>query len=61
AMPLVSWVHAEADVKKTEYIDSNVQIVFEATPEFAEKIKKRVHELKGKFEATHPPKDEKAA
>lgn len=54
AMPLVSWVHSEADVKETNYVDNTVQVVFEANPEFAEKIKKRVKDLDGKFEASTP-------
>jgi len=57
AMPLISWVHTEADVKKTDYLNNNIQIVFEAPPDFAEKIKKRVNELNGKFEATYSPKN----
>jgi hypothetical protein len=37
-------------VKKTSYTDNSVQVVFEANPEFAEKVKKRVRELDGRFE-----------
>ncbi len=55
AMPLVSWVHSEADVKKTDYTNNTVQVVFEADPEFAEKVKNRVKELNGKFETYTPP------
>ena len=49
-MSLVSWVHKEADVKKTDYTENSVQMVFEASPEFAEKVKNRVEKLSGKFE-----------
>jgi GTP-binding protein HflX len=56
AMPLVSWVHTEADVKKVNYTNDTVQIDFDAPPEFAEKLKKRVEELHGKFEAETKPK-----
>ena len=55
AMPLVSWVHSEADVKKTDYTNNTVQVVFEANPEFAEKVKNRVKELNGKFETDTQP------
>jgi hypothetical protein len=33
-----------------------VQVVFEATPSFAEHVRKRVEELDGKFEANHAVK-----
>ena len=49
-MSLVSWVHKEADVKKTDYTENSVQMVFEASPEFVEKVKNRVEKLSGKFE-----------
>jgi 50S ribosomal subunit-associated GTPase HflX len=55
AMPLVSSVHSEADVKKTDYTDNEVQVVFEANREFAEKVKKRVEELNGKFKTETKP------
>lgn len=54
-MSLVSWVHKGADVKKTEYTENSVQMVFEANPEFAEKVKNRVEELNGKFETSTKP------
>jgi GTPase len=50
-MSLISWVHKGADVKKIDYIDNCVQVVLEANPEFAEKLRSRVEELKGKFES----------
>jgi len=50
-MSLVSWVHKGADVKKTEYTENSVQMVFEASPEFAKKAKNRVEDLNGKFES----------
>jgi GTP-binding protein HflX len=52
-MSLVSWVHKGADVKKTDYTENSVRMVFEASPEFSEKVKNRVEELSGKFE-TNP-------
>jgi hypothetical protein len=54
-MSLVSWVHKGADVKKTEYTENSVQMVFEANPEFAEKVKNRVEDLNGKFESNTKP------
>ena len=54
-MPLVSWVHKGADVKKTNYTENSVRMVFEARPEFAEKVKNRVEELDGKFETNNKP------
>ena len=54
-MSLVSWVHKGADVKKTEYTENSVQMIFEANPEFAEKVKNRVEDLNGKFESNTKP------
>jgi GTP-binding protein HflX len=55
-MPFMSWVHARTDVQKVNFIDDAVQVVFEATPAFAENVRKRVKELDGKFEANHTVK-----
>jgi GTPase len=55
AMSLVSWVHKGADVKKTEYTETAVQMTIEASPEFMEKAKNRVRELGGKFEMNTNP------
>ena len=49
-MPFVSWVHNGAYVKKTDFKDNSVQMVFEAEPSFVEGVRKRVEELGGKFE-----------
>ena len=54
-MSLISLVHKCADVKEISYTDSSVKVVVEANPEFAEKLKKRVQELNGKFEADIKP------
>jgi GTP-binding protein HflX len=48
-MPFMSWVHERADVQKADYTNDSVQVVFEATPWFAEKVRKRVEEINGKF------------
>ena len=50
AMSFVSWVHEKADVHETSYSDNSVQMLLEATPSFAEKVRKRVEELDGRFE-----------
>jgi GTP-binding protein HflX len=52
-MPLISWVHEKADVQKASFMSDSVQVVFEAKPLFAEKVRKRVEELNGKFETVH--------
>jgi GTP-binding protein HflX len=51
-MPLMSWVHEKADVQKESFISDSVEVVFEAKPLFAEKVRKRVEELNGKFETS---------
>jgi hypothetical protein len=48
-MHLMSLIYSKADVKKADYQEHSVEVVFEADPEFAEKVKKRVEELHGKI------------
>ncbi|MBT0158842.1 GTPase HflX [Candidatus Bathyarchaeota archaeon A05DMB-2] len=48
-MPFMSWIHERADVQKADYSDNSVQVIFDSTPWFAEKVRKRVEELDGKF------------
>lgn len=52
-MPFISWVHEKADVRREKFTDESVQIVFEATPELTEQVRRKVEELNGKFE-TNP-------
>ena len=52
-MPFLSWVHNGSTVKKTDYTNNQVQVVFEADPSFVEGVRKRVEELCGKFEIIH--------
>ena len=52
-MPFLSWVHNCSTVKKTDYTNNQVQVVFEADPSFVEGVRKRVEELCGKFEIIH--------
>jgi len=48
-MPFMSWVHESANVQKVNFMSDSVQVTFEANPLFAEKVRKRVEELDGKF------------
>ena len=52
-MPFMSWVHERADVQTVKFMSDHVQVVFEANPLFAEKVRKRVEELDGKFGTVH--------
>ena len=49
-MQFLSWVHNNSTVKKTDYTNNTVQVVFEAAPSFVEGVRKRVEELNGKLE-----------
>jgi len=49
-MPFLSWLYKTADVKAIDYKDNFAYGVFEATPLFAEKVRSRVEEFRGKFE-----------
>jgi GTP-binding protein HflX len=52
-MPFMSWVHERADVQTVKFMSDHVQVVFEANPLFAEKVRKRVEELDGEFGTVH--------
>ena len=52
-MPFMSWVHEKADVQETKYSGECVEVIFEANPIFAERVRNRVKELHGKFGPTH--------
>jgi len=49
-MPFISWIFKTADVHTIKYVGDSASIVFEASPAFAEKVRKRVEEFNGKFE-----------
>ena len=49
AMPFISWVHGKTEVKKEVFTNDSVQVVFEATPELSEQVRRKVEELNGKF------------
>jgi GTP-binding protein HflX len=55
-MALMSWIYSKGDVKKAEYLEGTLQVIFEADPEFAEKVKKRVEDLNGNFESNTQPR-----
>jgi len=52
-MSFMSWIHERADVQKVSYMSDFVQVILEAAPWFAEKVRKRVQDLGGKFETNH--------
>jgi GTP-binding protein HflX len=49
-MPFISWIHQKTDVEKTIYKDDSVNVILKATPQFLNRVKKRVQELNGEFE-----------
>lgn len=49
SLSFLSWLFANADVQKADYEDKNVNVVFEAVPEFADKVKGLVEKLDGTF------------
>jgi GTP-binding protein HflX len=48
-MPFVSWVHEKAEVKKEEFLGDHVQVTFEANPQIAEQIRRKVEKFNGKY------------
>ncbi len=52
-MPFISWVHGKTDVHKENFTNDSVEVVFEATPELTEHVRRKVEELNGRFE-TNP-------
>jgi len=53
AMPFISWLHEKTDVRKEDFTNDSVQVVFEAEPSLAEQVRRKVEELDGKFQ-TNP-------
>jgi GTP-binding protein HflX len=51
SLSLLSWLFANANVKKVDYKGDEAIVVFEAVPEFAEQVKGRVEKLNGTFDA----------
>ena len=52
AMPFISWVHDKTDICKETFTNDSVEVVFEATPELAEQVRRKVEDLNGKYENT---------
>jgi GTP-binding protein HflX len=47
--PFMAWLYRNTDVKKAEYNENSVHVIFEASPTTAEKVRSRVErEFKGK-------------
>jgi GTP-binding protein HflX len=49
-MPFISWLYKNADVKTVKYAENSAQVVLEASPSLAEKIKSRVERFNGRLE-----------
>lgn len=54
-MSLMSWVHENAIVKEARFMSDSVEVTFEANPLFAEKVRKRVEKIDGRFGSTFKP------
>jgi len=48
-MPFMSWVHEKAEVKKEEFLGDHVEVNFEANPQIAEQIRRKVEKFNGKY------------
>jgi len=48
-MTFISWVHEKTAIQKQDFTNDSVQVVFEATPELTEQVRRKVEELNGKF------------
>ena len=51
-MPFISWLHQKADIHKEEFTNDSVNVTFEANPSVMEQVKRKVHDLNGKFQLT---------
>jgi GTP-binding protein HflX len=52
-MQFISWLFKRADVQNIEYKGDSANIIFEANPSFAEKVKSHVENFNGKIEKIH--------
>jgi GTPase len=50
AMPFLSWVHEKTHIEKEKYTNDSVDVVFEAPPNIAEQVRRKVEILNGKFQ-----------
>ncbi|WP_343378836.1 GTPase HflX [Candidatus Bathycorpusculum sp.] len=48
-MSFISWVHEKAEVKKEEFLGDHAEVKFEANPQIAEQIRKKVEKFNGKY------------
>jgi len=48
-MPFISWLHEKTDIRKEDFTNDSVEVMFEATPELAQQVRRKVEELNGKF------------
>ena len=53
AMPFISWVHQKTEVKKENYTNNSIEVVFGAPSDLSEQVKRKVEDLNGKFQ-TNP-------
>lgn len=51
SMSFISWLFSHADVRDLKYMDEGVSVVFESIPWFADKVRGRVEQLGGTFNA----------
>ncbi len=51
SMPFISWLHEKTDIKKENYTNDSIEVVFGAPLELSEQVKRKVEDLNGKFEA----------
>jgi GTPase len=53
-MSFLAWVHGKAHVIKEEYLNTSVEVVFEANPLIFDQLKRKVENLNGKFQPAKP-------
>lgn len=49
-MSFISWLFKVANVQTLQYVGSSAQVIFEATPSLAEKVRNRVERFNGRLE-----------
>jgi len=51
SMSFLSWLFSHTDVQEVKYRQDSVKVVFQSVPWFADKVKKRIEQLNGVFNA----------
>jgi GTP-binding protein HflX len=51
-MTFISWLYKNANVEKITYTGNSAEIIFEAPPTIAEKVRSRVQQMNGQFQKT---------